>query len=224
MKKGLFNGNIKKEYVSYIGLSMVVEAVIFFGCGGFFVGISFSNHVADQATAWFCLALGVISILVGVFDISGSIFVIRTYPKYQKYVKWFFNSAHYFVGCESKEYVGPKRGRAGRRGQRAFAAVTGIAELEKLYEGIVYPKKMKWYTAFATVGIFLSFLYIGLAYVAIERVELLPPNLQNEDLILGAMAVLVVATMAVSLFFALRVRKIREQTKAEFIKNNPNLK
>ncbi len=218
MKKDLFNGNIKKEYVSYIGLTIMVAAVAFFGCGGFFVGISFSNLVADQATALFCFVLGVISILMGIFYISGVIFVIRTYPKYQKYAKWFFNSEYYFVGCESKEYNGLKRGRAGRKAQRAFATVTGIAELEKRYEGITYPKKMKWYRAFAVVGIFLSFLYIGFVYAAIEKMELLPLNLQNENLILGILTVLEVLTMASSLFLAFRVRKIREQTRMEFEK------
>ncbi|MBQ8606370.1 MAG: hypothetical protein IJ408_06485 [Clostridia bacterium] len=210
MKKRLFNGNIKQEYVSYVGLGIIVAAVVFFGCGALFLGCSLSGLVEDQVVELLLLIFGVILVLFGLFYTFGTIFVIRTYPKHQKYVKYFLNSEIYFVGCESEEYYGSKKGR------KAFNVATRIAQQEKRYKGIRYPQKMKIYTVFAAIGIVLCFLYIGVLYVTINKIELLPIYLQNENLIFGIFIFLYALTMFISIFCAFRVRRIRKETKMKF--------
>ena len=83
LKKDIFNGNIKHEYVSYTWTSIILLTVIFLGCGTLFLFFSFSDF-SDAETSILLLTLGITSCLIGILYPIGAIFTIRKYPKYKK--------------------------------------------------------------------------------------------------------------------------------------------
>lgn len=50
LKKGFFNGNIERKFVSYMWTAIIMGAVISFSCGGLLVVFSFAGNL-DAVTA-----------------------------------------------------------------------------------------------------------------------------------------------------------------------------
>ena len=211
MKKDFFNGNIKHQFVSYIWTTIIIAAVIFFGCGGLFLYLSFAG-ILDGATSLLLLVLGVVSFLFGIWNFFGTIFIIRNYPKHKKFIKWFLNSDYYFVGSDSKEFHGHWRGIS------AISAVTSIADQNEAFIEIRYPKKYYVYVWATVIGVILMFVNLIVAYLFLSNIEKLPLYLQSEVIIFSAFMLFEVVLMALSAVFAFRVKKVREVTRKEYFK------
>lgn len=216
MKKDIFNGNIKREYIGYVWFSIILGTVIFIGTGALLLVTVFQRE--PGSADWNALlSIGIFFCLIGVVFFFGELFVIRRYPKSQKYIKWFFNSDCYFVENDSKNYYGTWKGK------RSFELITAAAELNKGLEGIKYPKNCKVYTALTVIGIALMPVYLGIAYAAIENLDVLPKAMQNEGLIFAALIIAEVLDVVLSFVFAFRVRKIKKETVREYtIKHHEN--
>ncbi len=209
MKRDLFNGNIKRKYVSYTWTTIIIGAIVFFGCGGLFLYLSFAGNL-DEATSLLLLALGVVSFLFGIWNSFGTIFIIRKYPKHKKLVRWFLNSEYYFVGCDSKEFYGHWRGKP------AFAAVTSIADEDEAFTNIKYPKKYYVYILATVIGIILMFVDLIGAFWFLSNIEKLPQYVQNEGTVFVSFMLLEIALTVLSFVFAFRVKKVREMTRKEY--------
>lgn len=215
MKKDFFNGNIKHQFVSSIWTTIIIAAVIFFGLGGFFIYLPFSDAVVDKATAILLLCLGVVAFLFGIWYSFGTIFIIRSYPKHKKIIKWFLNSDYYFVGSDSKELHGHWRGKT------AFDAATSIADRNEVFTNIKYPKKYYYYIWATVICIILMFADLIGAYLVLNSIEKSPQYSQDENTLFGFFVVfmlLELAFMILSFVFAFRVKKIREITREEYLK------
>ena len=204
MKKDIFNGNIEREFVSYIWISIIVVAVIFFGFGGF-ICYAFINMASEPIIGG--VIIGAIFCLLGIVFTFGTVFVIRKYPQYPKLRRFFINSDAYFVDSASKEFHGHWRGRA------AFESVLTIAEQNQGLEDIKYPKKLKIYFALSMIGIALMFAFIFITWIVTENIELLPKTLQNEYVILASFVVAEITDIVLSFVFAFKVKRIRKETK-----------
>lgn len=205
MKKDFFNGNIKCQFVSYIWTTIIIVAVIFFGCSGLFLYLSFAGNLG-QATSLLLLVFGVVSFLFGIWYSLGTIFIIRKYPKYKKITKLFFNSDYYFVGSDSKEY----RGRW--RGKNAFYMADQLAEQNADLQNIKYPKQYRIFTVLTIIGIVLLFANIVVVWLALENIDILPKSFQSEDAIFVIFMVTEIIDVVLSFAFAFRIKKIRETT------------
>lgn len=212
MKKDFFIGNIKNQFVSYVWTSIIIVAVIFFGCGGLFLYLSFSGN-SDRATNILFLVLGVVSFLFGIWYSFGTFFVIRKYPKYKKFTRWFLNSDYYFVDRDSKEYRGHWRGKP------AFSAVTSIADQNEAFIDIKYPKKYCGYVWATVIGIVLMFVNLIVSFWVLSNIGELPLYLQSEEIVFSFFMLLEVVLITLSFVFAFRVKKIREVTRKEYLEN-----
>ena len=215
LKKDFFNGNIKHQYVSYIWTTIIIVALVFFGCGGLFLYFSLFGNT-DRATSLLFLVFGVVSCLFGVWNSFGTFFFIRQYPKHKKMTKLFLNSDCYFVDSASNEYLENSRTLRGRMNKAAFDMVTHTAEQNKGLEGIKYPKTYGTFIALTIVGIFFLFFNLLSVCLALENLSVLPPIFQSEGVIFAMFIFLEVADMILSFVFAFRVKKIREITIAEY--------
>ena len=183
LKKDFFNGNIKHQYVSYIWTTIIIVALVFFGCGGLFLYISLFGNT-DRATSLLLLVFGVVSCLFGVWNSFGTFFFIRQYPKHKKMTKLFLNSDCYFVDSASNEYLGNSSTLRGRMNKAAFDMVTHTAEQNKGLEGIKYPKTYGTFITLTIVGIFFLFFNLLSVCLALENLSVLPPIFQSEALFL----------------------------------------
>lgn len=214
MKKDFFNGNIKREFVSYMWVSIVVIGAISFGVGGLLIFFSNTVNAADNATRILLFVLGIFLFLLGVWFVGGTIFIIRTYPKHKKYLKWFLNSDCYFVDSDSKEYHGHRCGKA------AFEMVNIIAEQNSDIVDIKYPKQYKIFAILGALGIILSFVILFTTWYVLENIAMLPKVLQEEGVVFAIFMVLEILDLILSFIFAFRVKKIREKTILEFRAKN----
>lgn len=210
MKKDFFNGNIKHQFISYIWTTIIIAAVALFGSGGFFIYLSFSDIVADRTTAIFLLCFGVFAFLFGIWYFFGTIFIIRSYPKYKKFTKWFLNSDAYFVESTSKEYHGHWRGKA------AFDRVMLAGEQNKGFENIKYPKTYRRNIIFVIISIVLMWVIFAIAFIALENADKLPKMLQNEMLIFCIFILVEIVDVVLAFVFAFRVKRIRKETKEKY--------
>ncbi len=210
MKKDFFNGNIKHQFVSHIWATIIIVAVTFFGLGGFFIYLPFSDAVADRATAISLWCFGVVSFLLGIWYSFGTIFIIRSYPKHKKITKWFLNSDAYFVDSASKEYHGHWRGKA------AFDKVMLVGEQNQEFENIKYPKTYRRNILFVIISIVLMWVIFAIAFVALENADKLPKVLQNEILIFCIFIITEIVDVALAFVFAFRVKRIRKETKEAY--------
>ena len=218
MKKDIFNGKVKREYIGYMWSSILLATSICLCVGAMILFTAFQRE-PGSADRNGLLITSIPFFLYGLWFFSGALFVIRRYPKSQKFVKCFFNSDCYFVGNNSKEYHGTWKGK------RAFELITAAAEQNKGLEGIKYPKNCKVYTALTVIGIALMLVYLGIAYAAIENLDVLPKAMQNEGLIFAALIVAEVLDVVLTFVFAFRVRKIKKETVSEYkIKYGENKK
>jgi len=202
VKKDIFNGNIKREFFSYMLISYAVETVVFCGIGALLILLSFANNVTNGA-AIFLLMLGIASCVFGVWYIVVSLFVIRTYPKHKRLTRFFFNSDCYFVGSDSKEFWGHRWGRA------SFARFTRAAENNKGLEDIKYPKAYKIYGALTAVCCFLMLAFPITPWILLECVDMTPTY---EAIVLAVCIGAAVLNAVLGFVFAFRVKRIRKQT------------
>ena len=209
MKKDFFNGNIKPQYLSYMWTSIITITVVFFGCSGLFL---YFKGNADANTRLFLLILAVASFLIGVGYLFGSLFVIRTHPKYKKFTKCFFNSDRYFANSDSDEF------RGHRRGKIAYDLVVQAAEQNEGLENIKYPKEYRKNIILTIICLVLSFIYLAVACIVVKNIDMLPPILQNEHGIITVFIIVEAVNFILSFIFAFRVKKIREITIKEYRK------
>ena len=124
----------------------------------------------------------------------------------------FLNSDYYFVDCNSKEY------RGHRFGKYAFKAITSIADQEKPFTNLKYPKK--YYVYFWATIICLILMFAGLigSFWFESNMENLPQYLQNEDFIPWFIILFEIIVMVLSFVFAFRVKKISKAARKEYLK------
>ena len=209
LKKDFFNGKIKREFVSYIRYKIIIAAVMFFGMGGFFLYFYFLANLSRE-TRILVLVFAVTLFLFGIFRSFGTVFIIRKYPKYKKITKLFLNSECYFVDSDSKEFYGRPEERV------LFDAFTQLAEQSEYPENIKYPKKYRVFICLTIIGVILEFVYIAVAYIALENVELLPKVLQNEYIVFAIFMIIEMLNTVFSFVFAFRIKKIRKETIEEY--------
>ncbi|MBQ7968431.1 MAG: hypothetical protein IJ292_01230 [Clostridia bacterium] len=215
LKKDLFNGKIKREYVSYIWTTIIIVALVFFGCGGLFLYISLLGNT-NSNTSLLLLVFGIVSYLFGAWYSFGTFFFIRQYPKHKKMIKLFLNSDCYFVDSTSNEYFGENRTIRGHMNKAAFNLVTYTAEQNKDLEHIRYPKIYGAFISLTIIGIFLIFFNIFIVWLALENMNVLPLAFRSEDVIFTVFIVVEVVDVILSFVFAFRVKKIREKTIDEY--------
>ncbi len=215
MKKDAFNGKIKHEFVAYMWTSIIVVAVTCLGCGSLFLYIAMMKQ-SDTVDRIVFLILAVLTYFAGVIVPSLIIFAIRNYPKYPKLRKACLNSDCYFVGSESNEFRGHRRGKA------AFAAANYLAEQNKGLENIKYPKKYTLFITLLIVGIAFSFGIIAAVWLFRKNLEALSSEIQG--IIFGAFLVTEIACMALNFLLAFRIKKIRETTIKEYRESMRNKK
>ena len=212
MKKDIFNGKVKREYISYIWFTIILVIGIFVGGGSLLLYSAF-QHESGTVDRNGLIFLGILHCLIGALYFLITIIYIRNYPKYPKLGKFCFNSDVYFVGSDSKEYRGHWRGRP------VFNMITHVVEQNKDLENIKYPTKYKICFALCILGIVMLFVNIFGCFVLMENVSLLPQNLQNEGIIFTAFIVLEMIDLVFSFLFAFQVKNIRKATIDEYRKS-----
>ena len=212
MKKGLFKGNIKHEYVSYICTTIFLVLFIFVGVGSLLLYSAF-QHESGSIDRNGLLIFSIFCYLFGILYISLIIFVIRKYPKYSKLRRLCLNSDYYFVGSDSKDFHGHWRGRS------SFGAVTYIGDQNKGLEDIKYPPKYRVYIALTVVGIVLMFAYIAITAVILENITVLPEAIRSEGFVFALFIAVEIVNLILTFVFAFRVKNIRKATIDEFRKS-----
>ena len=212
MKKGLFKGNIKHEYVSYIWTSILLVIFIFVIVGSLLL-YSALQHKFGSADRNGLLFFSIIFYLIGILYFGLTIFAIRKYPKYPKLRSLCFNSDYYFVGSDSKDFHGHWRGRS------SFGAVTHIGDQNKDLEGIKYPPKYRVYIVLTVMGIVLMFVYIAITAVILENITVLPEAIRSEGFVFALFIVVEILNLILTFVFAFRVKNIRKATIDEFRKS-----
>ena len=213
MKKGLFKGNIKHEYISYIWITILLVTFIFVSAGSLLLYSAF-QHESGSIDRNGLLIFSIPFYLFGVLYFFLTIFVIRKYPKYPKLRRRLcLNSDYYFVGNDSKKFHGHWRGRF------SFSAVTYIGGQNKGLEGIKYPPKYRVYIALTVMGIVLIFAYIAITAVILKNIEVLPGTIRSEGFVFAIFIVVEILNLILSFLFAFRVKNIRKATIDEFRKS-----
>ena len=212
MKKGLYNGKIKQEYISYITVTIVLFTAIFIGGGALFTWIVLSGG-CDEASKMPFLITAALSLLIGIVYPILSIYVIRNYPKYEKLRRQFIlNSDYYFVGSDDRTYHGHIRYKG------AFDAVTAAGDHESgkpsLDSNPELYKKYNRCVAITVIGIAMMFVILLVVCLIVDmEKEIFEPI---DYIILATFITAEVIDFTVSLIFAFKVNKIRNQIK------NPN--
>ena len=212
MKKGLFKGNIKHEYVSYIWITIFLDLFIFVGAGSLLLYSAF-QHESGSIDRNGLLIFSIPCYLFGILYFFLTIFVIRKYPKYPKLRRLCLNSDYYFVGSDSKDFHGHWRGRS------SFGAVTHIGDQNKGLEGIKYPPKYRVYIVLTVMGIVLMFAYIAITAVILENITVLPETIRSEVVVFAILIAVEIVNLILTFVFAFRVKNIRKATIDEFRKS-----
>ena len=212
MKKGLFKGNIKHEYVSFVWITILLAVFVFVSVGSLLLYSAF-QHESGSADRIGSIAFSVSCYLIGILYLFLTIFVIRKYPKYPKLRRLCLNSDYYFVGSDSKDFHGLWRRKL------SFNKVTQIGDQNKGLENIKYPKKYRIYIALTVIGIVLMFTYIAITAVILENIEVLPEKVRSEGFVFATFLVVEMLNMILSLFFSFRVNRIRKATIDEYPKS-----
>ncbi len=153
-KKDIFNGKIKKEYVSYLITSYIVISILFSPILCFFAYIFIHAPIEGKIIVGLVL-LG--TLYLTIINPFLTLFVIRQYPKYPKLRRLLLNSDIYFTDSTSNEYFGGTRTIRGRMSKVAFETVTAFAEAEK---GMGDKKSIR-YTVYRALTLIMALL--GLA-------------------------------------------------------------
>jgi len=121
-KKDIFNGKIKKEYVSYLITSYVFISIIFLPVGCFFAYVFIHAPIEGKIIAGLAL-FG--TLYLAIINPFLTLFVIRQYPKYPKIRRLLLNSEYYFVDNNNRKSSGRYRDRL------IFDKITTIIDKKK---------------------------------------------------------------------------------------------
>ena len=212
MKKDIFNGKVKREYISYIWVTIFLVLFIFVGVGSLLLYSAF-QHESGSIDRNALLIFSIPCYLFGILYFFLTMFVIRKYPKYPKLRRLCLNSDYYFVGSDSKDFHGHWRGRS------SFGAVTHIGDQNKGLEGIKYPKKYRVFIALTVMGIVLTFAYIAITAVISENITVLPEAIRSEGFVFALFIAVEIVNLILTFVFAFRVKNIRKATIDEYRKS-----
>lgn len=87
MKKDTFNGNIKKEYISYVKFSLIFASILFFVLFAFFLLVGLLYDKLEYAARVTMFVLSGISFLAFLLLPTVSIYAIRNYTKHPRLAK-----------------------------------------------------------------------------------------------------------------------------------------
>ena len=214
-KKDIFNGNIKKEYFSYILIYIIFIALLWFVLGGMTLGVGLWANAGPMLAIIFMRLLGVVFIALGIAYVVGCMLVIRKYPKYEKLRRKLYNSDCYFTDSSSKEYYGRIRGIRGHSAKSAFHLVTAFAEVEK---GMGDKKPVR-YTVYSAITVFMSVLGMLTLIVMpllFEENGTIFPNMSEGDF---GLCCVFIGTICVAITAFFCVQSLKVATMAPY-KNN----
>ena len=214
MNKDLFNGKIKKEFVSSIWASIIIFEIVTLGMGCFVLYDALSGSTGKVLLS--DVALCIFYWLLGIIKLVGTVFVIRKYPKY-KTLRHVFIKSSYFVGNAQKDSYEPWDD------EEHFDTVPESEayydELNNQYyekpKKIKRPKKYKIYIILTVICVLLMFINIGITYIIMDNIDLLPQTFQNEYLVFGVMMGLELLFIILSFAFAFRIWKMNMMTDEE---------
>ncbi len=140
MKKDIFNGKIKKEYISYLVTSYIVVSVLFLPLAGFF--LFFFIHAHNIGKIIYGL-LFLASLYLAVINPLLTFYIIRRYPKHPVLRKLLINSEYYFIGNNDRK-------SSGRRCDKTkFNLITYLVDKKSI-------KKIEWHYSIYTSLIDIS--------------------------------------------------------------------
>ena len=87
MKKDIFNGNIKKEYINYVKFSLVFASILFFIFFVFFLLFALLYEKIEYAARIMMFIFSGLCFLASFLYPTVSIYAIRNYSKYPKLAK-----------------------------------------------------------------------------------------------------------------------------------------
>ena len=87
MKKDIFNGNIKKEYINYVKFSLAVASILFFIFFVFFLLFALLYEKIEYAARIMMFIFSGLCFLASFLYPTVSIYAIRNYSKYPKLAK-----------------------------------------------------------------------------------------------------------------------------------------
>lgn len=87
MKKDIFNGNIKKEFIGYVQFTLIFVSVLWFIFFAFFLLFALLYDKIEPAARILMLVVSALSFLGAFLYPMVSLFAIKTYPKHPKLAK-----------------------------------------------------------------------------------------------------------------------------------------
>ena len=87
MKKDIFNGNIKKEYINYVKFSLAFASILFFIFFIFFLLFALLYEKIEYAARIMMFVFSGLCFLTSFLYPTVSIYAIRNYSKYPKLAK-----------------------------------------------------------------------------------------------------------------------------------------
>ena len=87
MKKDIFNGNIKKEYINYVKFSLAFASILFFIFFVFFLLFALLYEKIEYAARIMMFIFSGLCFLASFLYPTVSIYAIRNYSKYPKLAK-----------------------------------------------------------------------------------------------------------------------------------------
>ena len=91
MKKDIFNGNVKKEYINYVKFSLVFAAILFFALFVFFLLLALLYEKIEYAARIMMFVVSGVCFLASFLYPTVSIYAIRNYSKHPKLAKSMIN-------------------------------------------------------------------------------------------------------------------------------------
>ena len=201
-KKDIFNGKIKKEYVSYLITSYIVISILFLPVLCFFTYIFLHSPIEVKIIVGLLL-LG--TLYLTIINPFLTLFVIRQYPKYPKLRRLLLNSDIYFTDSTSNEYFDGSRTIRGRMRKIAFETVTAFAEAKKR----MGDKKSIRYTLYNALALFAGVLGLAIliAMPLLFENGIVFPNM-SDGIFLLCYIFIVIISIAFAIFFLVRAYKV----------------
>ena len=213
MKKDIFNGKVKKEYLSYI-LGYIIFFLSLLVVGGALCIYAFVSEGSFNVSGnRFLIAIfGVVAFVLGSVYSFPALFVIRKFPKLPKLRRIFFNSDIYFTDSTTNEYFGGTRMFRGRRRKAAFDIVTSFAEAEKQM-GEKKPIKYKIYLVLVIVMSVLGILLLFAMPLLFENGIILPEV--SDDIFLVCWISGCCVCIGLAIFFLVRAFKVAKMAQLD---------
>ena len=110
MKKDIFNGNVKEQYINYVKFSIALAAILFFVFFVFFLLFALLYEKIEYAARMMMFIFSGICFFVSLLYPALSIYAIRNYSKRSKLAKLMINNdikedMTLYVDVESDELV-----------------------------------------------------------------------------------------------------------------------